>query len=255
MARRRHSNRRRRGSFGFLYKLLSTLVICGVIVAALTLFFRVDTIVVTGEEKYTAEEIIAATGVERGDNLFLLNKRDVDSSIKKALPYVEDTRINKKLPDVLLVEIVKECRTPLAVVQDGSAWLVSARGMIVEQLPAAEASACGVIDGCKLLSPSVGTPIALATEYSSQQSDLLALLTALDEAGMLDQVDSIHLDDLSILSMDYAGRFRVEMPYHADYALKVKALRQTLEHELVQDNMTGTIDLMQEEVYLRQNMG
>ena len=202
MARRRHSNRRRRGSFGFLYKLLSTLVICGVIVAALTLFFRVDTIVVTGEEKYTAEEIIAATGVERGDNLFLLNKRDVDSSIKKALPYVEDTRINKKLPDVLLVEIVKECRTPLAVVQDGSAWLVSARGMIVEQLPAAEASACGVIDGCKLLSPSVGTPIALATEYASQQSDLLALLTALDEAGMLDQVDSIHLDDLSILSMD-----------------------------------------------------
>lgn len=68
-------------------------------------------------------------------------------------------------------------------------------------------------------------------------------------------MDGIHLDDLSILSMDYAGRFRVEMPYHADYALKVKALRQTLEHELVQDNMTGTIDLMQEEVYLRQNMG
>lgn len=156
MARRRHSNRRRRGSFGFLYKLLSTLVICGVIVAALTLFFRVDTIVVTGEEKYTAEEIIAATGVERGDNLFLLNKRDVDSSIKKALPYVEDTRINKKLPDVLLVEIVKECRTPLAVVQDGSAWLVSARGMIVEQLPAAEASACGVIDGCNAAVPLRG---------------------------------------------------------------------------------------------------
>ena len=45
MARRRHSNRRRRrGNFGFLYKLLSVLVICGAVVAALTLFFRVDTI-------------------------------------------------------------------------------------------------------------------------------------------------------------------------------------------------------------------
>ena len=44
-ARRRHSNRRRRrGSFGFLYRLLSVLVICGVIVVALTLFFRVDTV-------------------------------------------------------------------------------------------------------------------------------------------------------------------------------------------------------------------
>ncbi|WP_298020687.1 cell division protein FtsQ/DivIB [uncultured Dysosmobacter sp.] len=255
MARRRHSNRRRRGSFGFLYKLLSTLVICGVIVAALTLFFRVDAIIVTGEEKYTAEEIIAATGVEQGDNLFLLNKWNVDNNIKKALPYVEDTRINKKLPDVLLVEIVKECRTPLAVVQDGSAWMVSARGMIVEQLPAARASAYGVIDSCKLLSPSVGTPIALATEYATQQSSLLALLAALDEAGMLDQVDGIHLDSLSVLSMDYAERFRVEMPYGADYALKLKALRLSLEDGKIQENMTGTFDLMQDETYFRPNMG
>lgn len=41
MARRRHSNRRRRrGNFGFLYKLLSVLVICAAVVMALTLFFR-----------------------------------------------------------------------------------------------------------------------------------------------------------------------------------------------------------------------
>ena len=38
MARRRHSNRRRRrGNFGFLYKLLSVLVICAAVVMALTL--------------------------------------------------------------------------------------------------------------------------------------------------------------------------------------------------------------------------
>lgn len=61
-ARRRHSNRRRRrGSFGFLYRLLSVLVICGVIVVALTLFFRVDTVVVTGTQRYTQQEVIDAT--------------------------------------------------------------------------------------------------------------------------------------------------------------------------------------------------
>ena len=51
MARRRHSNqRRRRGSFGFLYKLLSMLVICAAIIVALTLFFRVDTVKISGKE-------------------------------------------------------------------------------------------------------------------------------------------------------------------------------------------------------------
>ena len=120
MARRRKSNRRRRGSFGFLYKLLSMLVICGAIVAALTLFFRVDTIEVTGMERYTAQEIINASGVETGDNLFLLNKYSVDQDIKAALPYIEELRINRRLPDTLVIQ-VQECGTPLAVVQDGSA--------------------------------------------------------------------------------------------------------------------------------------
>lgn len=49
MARRRGSaRRRRRGGSGFLYKLLSVFLICGCLVAAITLFFRVDTVVITG---------------------------------------------------------------------------------------------------------------------------------------------------------------------------------------------------------------
>ena len=50
--RNRKGRRRNRGRFGFLYKLLSTLAICAVVVAALTLFFRVDTIEVSGTARY-----------------------------------------------------------------------------------------------------------------------------------------------------------------------------------------------------------
>ena len=58
MARRRHSNRRRRrGNFGFLYKLLSVFLICGCLVAAITLFFRVDTVVIRALKKATPDEI------------------------------------------------------------------------------------------------------------------------------------------------------------------------------------------------------
>lgn len=75
MARRRGSaRRRRRGGSGFLYKLLSVFLICGCLVAAITLFFRVDTVVITGEKRYTEAEIRQASGVGDGDNLFLLNK-------------------------------------------------------------------------------------------------------------------------------------------------------------------------------------
>ena len=82
MARRRHSKRRRgRGGFGLLYKLLSVLLICTAIIVAMTLFFRVDNIVITGQHRYTAEEIQAASGVELGSNMYLLNKYEAARGI------------------------------------------------------------------------------------------------------------------------------------------------------------------------------
>lgn len=245
MARRRRSNRRRRGHFGVLYKLLSVLVICGAIIAALTLFFRVDTVAVTGQKRYTEEQIREAAGVETGDNLYLLNKNTVANNIVTALPYIENIRINRKLPDTLLI-VVKECGTALAVIQDGYAWYISPGGKIVEQREAGEATDCGIISGCTLLAPSVGSRIALATEYAAQQESLLSLLSALEDAGMLEEVDGIRLDDPACIAMDYAGRFTVEMLYGDDYAYKLKALNAALESGKIQDNMTGTFDMRRE---------
>ena len=55
--------------------------------------------------------------------------------------------------------------------------------------------------------------------------------------------------------MDYLGRFTVKMPYGADYILKLKMLRQAIESDKVQDNMTGTFDMMRENgrIYLDQS--
>lgn len=245
MARRRRS-RRRGGHFGALYKLLSVLVICGAIIAALTLFFRVDTVVVTGAQRYTQEEIIAASGVQQGDNLSLLNKNAVRQRIQDALPYIERVkRINRKLPDTLLIE-VEECGQPLAVIQDGYAWLVSPKGKIVEQCAPAEAADYGTISGIEMLAPSVGTKLVLAAEYTSRQESLLALLAALEDAGMMEKVNGIRLDQAAYIAMDYDGRFTVQMLYGDDYAYKLKALTAALDSGRIQENMTGTFDMRRE---------
>jgi len=255
MARRRNSNRRHRGSFGFLYKLLSVLVICGCLVAAMTLFFRVDQVVITGQQRYTDAQVLEASGIEYGDNLFLLNKYDAAGNIVSALPYMEEIRINRTLPSTLTIE-VRECSDPMAIVQDGSAWIISSGGRIVDQKAESAAENYPVVSGCRLLAPSVGTQMALSTEYASQQASLLALMSALEEADMLRDVDGIRLDDISAIRMDYVGRFTVKMPYGADYPMKLKTLRLAMEQDVVQDNMTGTFDMMREDnrVYLDQSI-
>ena len=86
MARNRSTNRRRRrGRFSFLCILL----IAGAVVAALTVFFKVQSITVSGNARYTSEEVVAASGIEIEDNLFLLNKYSAAQAIFEKLPYVE----------------------------------------------------------------------------------------------------------------------------------------------------------------------
>ena len=258
MAKRRNPARHhRRGRFVFLYKVLSMLVICGAIIAALTLFFRVDTVVATGQERYSPQEVCEASGVVSGDNLLLFNKYEVAGAIISQLPYIEEVRIDRKLPDTLLIE-VKECAKPMAILQDGKAWLVSTKGKIVDCISTDEAREdYGIISGCRLLDPAVGTKMALATEYSAQQDSLLELLAALKDQGVLEKVDGTRLDDLSTLYMDYDGRFTVKLPYGADYAFKLRALRTYIEDTgYIQDNMTGTFDMQSDEdnTYFKQNV-
>ena len=53
MARNRSTNRRRRrGRFSFLMKLLCILLIAGAVVAALTVFFKVQSITVSGNARH-----------------------------------------------------------------------------------------------------------------------------------------------------------------------------------------------------------
>ena len=90
----------------------------------------------------------------------------------------------------------------------------------------------------------MGTRLALATEYTTQQSSLLSLLAALENRQELEHVDAIHLGDATMLTMDYDGRFTIQLSYGADYDRKLRMLLQILDESgAIQDNMTGTFDM------------
>ena len=242
-----YSSRRRRkgnGGGGVLYRILSALLIFVCVTTALTMFFRVRTVTVTGLERYTEEDLLDAAGVKVGDNLFFLNKAEMSRRIIRDLPYIEWLHIRRSYPDRLLIE-ARECGTPLAAAQDGVVWLVSPSGKIVERTE--DARGYGTITGCPLLSPSVGTQIALPAEYAARQDSLLALLSALADAGILQDVNAIRLDDPVCIRMEYDGRLTVKLPYGADYAYKLRALEAYLETGVVQEGTVGTFDMTKEE--------
>lgn len=244
MARRkRYNHKRRRGSLSFLYKLLAFVLICTAIALALTLFFRIRTIDVSGSQRYSAQEIIDAAEVQVGDNMFLMNKYRAAERIRAALPYIETVQFRRDMPDGLRI-IVTECTDPAAIVQDGKAYLLCDTGTIVDDVAASAAKKRIQVKGLTLVEPVVGQPAQAAEGQELALTQLLALMQALDERGMGGDVTLIDMSDPAQLTLGYLERFNVYFPWDADYGYKLDYLLAVVEK--LEANEKGVINMMQE---------
>ncbi|MBQ6117084.1 MAG: FtsQ-type POTRA domain-containing protein [Oscillospiraceae bacterium] len=238
--RNRRKRRSNRGRFAVLYRLLTFVVICGAIVAALALFFKVESIEVQGAERYAQEDVVAASGVDLGDNLFLMDKYEVANRIRSELSYVETVRIVRKLPSTLCITIT-ESRVALAVEQDEVLWLLSGAGKIVDTVTSGTRE-YPAVTGLVLKEPRIGETFRAENEDAGRV--LLDMLQRLREKDMLKDVQAIHLEDASVITMRYLNRFTVQIPWNADMDYKLNYLLAVVER--LEDNEKGTINMTQD---------
>lgn len=209
-------------------------------IAAVTLFFRMDHVVVTGVERYTEQDVLDASGMELGTNLYYINKNDVKKRIFTQLPYVEEIRINRKLPDTMLIE-VRECRESAGVEYGESVWLISEGGKLLEQTDAAP-QGCPLIAGGVLVAPEASAQ-ARFTEDEAYRADVaLTLLREAERRGMRGNISRIDISDETALAMDYLDRFTVRLPWTADIGYKLDSMATAIGY--LEENETGRINLM-----------
>ena len=172
MARRRRRHRRK-GRFAVLYKLMTFLLICGALVAALALFFKVESIEITGTSRYSTDEVERASGVHVGDNLYLMDKNAVASRITQQLPYVETVKISRRLPKTLCISVT-ECRGLAAIEQDGRLWLISEGGKLVDTAPADDAAQYAVADPADCVHIGAASHLALGEAAAAKVREMFA---------------------------------------------------------------------------------
>lgn len=242
MARGRTTRRRRRGRFSFLLKFLCFALILGAMIAALTMFFKTEMILVEGNRKYTEEQVIEASGLSIGDNLYLMNKYAHAQQIFSSLPYIESASISRKLPDTLIIE-VHECSAAASIPAEGGAWLMSVDGKLLEQTDALPEN-CVRVSGCTLEAPEISAEASVDAAYSYKLETLCTLLNAAEEKRMRENIRTVDLGDDTCLQLTYADRFTVKMPWDADIAYKLESLATVVDY--LEINETGMINLMAE---------
>ena len=267
---RSRTRRRNRGRFGPLFKLLCVLAVVVALTAGATVFFRVERVSVSGCRRYTEEEIIAASGIQVGGNLYSLNKVSIGRSIRTQLPYVEELTINRALPSTIVITVTEcEAAAQVAVPDTAQAaaaqeelaggdldaepvplaqepWLISEKGKLLEPAPAD--SAVLPVTGLTSIAPEAGSFLKVPESEKTQLDALTSLLQAAQEEELTGELSSIRLE-ATRLTVRYAGRFDVEMKLNSDFRYNLRLMRSVREEleERHGPQVAGTIDLTLEQ--------
>ena len=241
MARqRRHSSRhRRRGRFSGLYRVISVLAVAAALIVACVVFFRINEVTVAGNERYTAEEIIEASGIRTGDNLIALSKSRVAGNLIARLPYVRSVSIDRLLPDGVLISVTEHVAA--AAVSDGEDWwYIAEQGKLLERVAAP--GQVMTITGLTAEDPVLSDPLRVAEEDGDTLSYVLALLTELATREMLADCTALDCTAATSITLSY-DIYQVKLPRRPDYGEYLALLQAAIASEEMPQGVPGTFDL------------
>ena len=220
-----------------IVQLLSIAAVVLAFTIGVSIFFKVDTVMVTGAVKHSPQVIAEASGVKAGDSLLFFGRARAAAKIKTALPYVDTVRYQVKLPGTVNI-IVEEKMVAYAVQAiDGSWWMITADGMVAERIDAATAANKPVIEGIYLKNPKVGE-YSLAAETAAEGTTVttdadrlkaaITVLSALEENQLFSSITRLDVTDLFALRLFCSDDYRVELGESRDMAEKVEILKYAL---------------------------
>ena len=228
----------------FLLQLLTVTAIVAAMVMGMSVFFKVETITISGAEVYSNWTIQEASGIKKGDNLLSFGQIRAGAQIKANLPYVKEVRFGIKLPDTVNI-IVEEEEVVYAIKnQEGIWWLMSADGRMVEQTSSAKAANYTKILGVSLDNPiknqqAMAVEAVAATDEEGQiipvtvtgaqrLSTVLRILKALEANGIVGEAASVDVSRMEDIVLWYGSRYQANLGDSSNLDFKVASMNDAI---------------------------
>lgn len=231
----------------FIIALL--LLAVAAVVLFLTPLFDITDIKISGTERIAKAEVLIASGIRENKNIFAINKGSAEKSIK-ALGYIEDVKIKRRLPNVVLIE-VKE-GTVCAYVDYGGMYVgINKSGMALCRVSKAlPAEGAPIVKGINVIKADLGEKVKLKKGKEDEFEVLSKLLDTFDKYDITPFVTEIDVAKKTDIVFRYNHKLKIELGGLNDYDLKFNYIKAMLS-ELGND-ATGVIN-MQSENYTYRN--
>lgn len=240
--------------YRFLLYLASVVAVVLAIIFGMSIFFKVSTVTVVGNEKYTAWDIREASGIQDGENLLSVSEARVSNSITSKLPYVYKVRVGIKLPDTVKLEIEEIDVVYSVQGSDGSWWLMRSDGMLTEKASDADAKQHTKILGVQLRDPELGQQavayqpeqpegetVPVTVLASEQLQVALTIAQYLEGSGVIGGATSINVEKPGSLELWFGERYQVQLGDSMELGYKIRSMKSAIDQ--MGDYQSGILDV------------
>jgi len=231
---------RKRKKRSAIYAPLCFLLICAALVFGLSVFFRVGNVEVEGNALYTKEEIVEASGIEKGDNLFFVNRFAAMTRLQAKLPYVESAVVNMQLPNRLKIVVTESVAVAYVTAEDGL-WAIDRSCKLLSRVNIDELDGLVRIEGLVPIAPEVGQTIAAGEAERPKVEYLSEILRQIVGLGLQRSIRHINIENPANPSFDYIDRFTVKLGANENVDYKFQCLLSAV--DALAEGDRGTLDL------------
>ena len=223
--------------------MLLTCLCAGCAMAAVyKLMYVVRVIDVSGTQRYTAEAILNAAGVEEGDNLYSFSSRLVENAVTLRYPYVQALDISRKAPSTVHFTVTEDTAVFYAEIY-GELRALSSTMRVLDRVSEEDIDALGLI---RLRMPEVESAMAgrvITFQEEKHMRQIRESLAQLLSSPLCERITSVDLRNPYNLSMVADKRFLLEFGDTADMGVKMKVANAVLSDDLFKADVKAQIDL------------
>lgn len=240
--------KRRRGSRLLYYLMFAVLGFTVLFILCITVFFRIDTIRVEGDDTVDQNAIIAQSGIQMGDNLWRTNTSAAAERILSSHIEYDRVEVERSLPSGIVIRLVPS-KIEAVCFYEGQYYSISEGGRIIavsDQAPAD--TSLPLVYGCVLQEAEYGDVL-----IQNDTNRLAALQTVMDAIAEneLTGVTHIDLSDLSTIRIYWQNRAELKFGGLDGLSYEIGCVKKLLENNVAEDEIVVIDDTLMNGTYYK----
>ena len=205
---------------------------------------KVGGVVVQGVDKspYTAEQVIDASGIGKGDNIFTVDFETAKATIEKELPYLHNVTLSRKLPDQIIIKVEVTKKAYAIEISDSTYAITNSDFKVLEISGTIDDGVTPVV-GTDPKSAEPGEILTFTGNNDTTLNLIRSISSAIAENG-LENINLVSVESRSGIYIIYEERIVLRLGDSGDIDKKIALAKKVIDEENTIDaDQTGVLNL------------